>query len=123
MARTYTDYINKIALTVPDQFIDVKTGTVHSVSQKIQDQIEYHSNNDTLMHLVFSALNGYLHPKVVHGGTEEILIELMEIKKMLQHGYSPQNHSKLAPPLYNRSTGSIELDLKEVEDVLEAFGG
>ena len=43
MSKIYTDYINKTALTIPGNFIDVKTGESHIVSSKVQDQIEYHA--------------------------------------------------------------------------------
>ncbi|MDP4164310.1 MAG: hypothetical protein Q8898_14510 [Bacillota bacterium] len=81
MPRTFTDYLNKTAITLPDTFIDVRTGDSHIVSPKIQNQIEYHANNNTLIHLVLSALNSYLHPRSLKGDNEEILLELLEIKK------------------------------------------
>ena len=93
MSKIYTDYVNKTAITVPETYIDVKTGESHIVSSKIQDQIEYHAQNSTLIHLLFSALTTYLHPRVINGGTEEVLFELSEIKKILQQGTYIQNNS------------------------------
>ncbi|MBS4192718.1 hypothetical protein KHA94_21485 [Bacillus sp. FJAT-49705] len=123
MSRIYTDYINNIALTLPDRFIDVKTGDSLLVSSKIQEQIEYHANNNTLIHLLLSALNSYFHPKGVNGGTEEILFQLAEIKKMMQHGYPPINNFQGLAPLNNKQGSSNILDMKDLEDVLEVFGG
>ena len=122
MYRLYTDYINKTALTVPDEFIDVKTGESQMVSSKVREQIEYHADNQTLIHLVLSALNSYLHPKRINGDTREILNELSEIKQMLQNGYSTKNFLMSTfttqPPL-----NELDLDMKDVEDLLEDFGG
>ncbi|MEH7118001.1 hypothetical protein V7128_11350 [Neobacillus vireti] len=122
MSRLYTDYINKTALTVPDEFIDVKTGESHLVSSKVHEQIEYHAANQTLIHLVLSALNSYFHSNRVNGGTKEILNELSEIKQMLRNGYSGNNFLMSAfatqPPL-----NELDLDMKDIEDILEEFGG
>ncbi|MDE3838782.1 hypothetical protein C0966_05230 [Bacillus methanolicus] len=123
MVKTYTDYINKIAISIPDKFIDVKTGETHAVSQKLQEQIEYHANNSTLIHLVFSALDQYLKPKAANGVTEEILLELSEIKRMIENGYIPLNHSPQSFVSKNKDLTPKSVDLKEVEDILEAFGG
>ncbi|WP_034669647.1 hypothetical protein [Bacillus methanolicus] len=122
MFRIYTDNINKIAITVPERFTDVKTGNTHAVSPKIQEQIEYHAKNNTLIHLVFSALNSYLNQKITNGSTSEILNELAEIKKILEHGYIPVNHKPDSLLVENQNLPS-NVDLSEVEDVLEAFGG
>ncbi|WML50091.1 hypothetical protein RCG23_09725 [Neobacillus sp. PS3-34] len=122
MSRTFTDYLNKTAITLPDTFIDVKTGDSHLVSSKIQDQIEYHANNNTLIHLVLSALNNYLHPRSFNGVNEEILFELSEIKNMIQTGTFIKNNSPFLPRS-NPQKGSAELDLKDLEEVLDAFGG
>ncbi|PAE26369.1 hypothetical protein CHI10_03430 [Bacillus sp. 7894-2] len=118
--RTYTDYANKTALTLPDHFIDVKTGNSIKVSQKIQEQVDYHSNNNTLIHLVLSALNSYLHPK--NTNSDIILAEINEIKKMMQSGYVPVQKLAVKEKILHASIPD-EVDLKEVEDVLEAFGG
>lgn len=118
--RTYTDYANKTALTLPDDFIDVKTGNSIKVSQKILEQVDYHSNNNSLIHLVLSALNSYLHPKNMN--SEIILAEINEIKKMMQSGYVPDQTPAYKEMAFQGSKQD-EVDLKEVEDVLEAFGG
>ncbi len=124
MSKIYTDYDNKIAITVPDTFIDVKTGESHTVSTKLQEQIEYHAQNNTLIHLFFSALTTYLHPRTIKGGTEEILFELSEIKEMLQQGTYIQNHSNSLKSFHQKPIESLEgLELKELEEVLDAFGG
>ena len=120
MIRTYTDYVNKTALTIPDQFIDVKTGASVKVSKKLQEQVDYHSNNNTLIHLVLSALNSYLHPKNMN--SDIILSEIHEIKKMMQSGYAAGQTPAYKETVFHGSKQD-EVDLKEVEDVLEAFGG
>lgn len=124
MSNIHTDYVNKIAITVPETFIDVKTGDSHTVSTKIQEQIEYHAQNNTLNHLLFSALTAYLHPRTIKGGTEEILFELSEMRKILLQGTHIQNH--LYPPNHIKQK-PIEplkgLGIKELEEVLDAFGG
>lgn len=123
MSRIYTDYLNKIAITLPETFIDVKTGDSYNVSTKIHDQIEYHANNNTLIHLVLSALNSYLHPRSQNGGNEEILFELLEIKKMMQQGNFIKNSSSFLIQGNAPKKASVDLDLKDVEEVLDAFGG
>lgn len=124
MSRIYTDYINKTAITIPDKFIDVKTGESHTVSAKMQEQIDYHANNSTLMHLVFSALHSYLHPKQMYDrGTKEILFELTEIKKMMQQGFIPKHHPNHLYSSQPQHVAPVDLDIKEIEDVLDAFGG
>jgi hypothetical protein len=124
MSKIYTDYFNKTAITLPDKFIDVKTGESHTVSPKVQEQIEYHTKNSTLIHLVLSALNQYLNPRMVPGGTEEILVELSEIKKMLQEGIVKNESQGLIYPI-NQPEQSIDLDMdiKNLQKVLDAFGG
>jgi len=121
MSKMYTDYINKTALTVPDQFIDVKNGETLKVSTEINEQIEYHAENQTLIHLVLSALHHYIHSNRVNVGSEEILLELAEIKQMLQ-GYRP-NTSLSSSPIKKSQKDVTDLDMKEVEDILEVFGG
>ena len=122
MSKTYTDYINKTAITIPETYIDVKTGESHMVPSKIEDQIEYHAQNSTLIHLLFSALTTYLQPRVANGGTEEVLFELSEIKKMLQQGTYIQNSPKHFKGSHKKTNQSLKgLDLKELEEVLEAF--
>lgn len=124
MSRTYTDYINKTAITIPETYIDVKTGESHMVPSKIEDQIEYHAQNGTLVHLLFSALTTYLQPRVINEGTEEVLFELSEIKKMLQHGTYIQNSPRHFKGSHAKPNQSLKgLDIKELEEILEAFGG
>ncbi|WP_170169156.1 hypothetical protein [Mesobacillus subterraneus] len=124
MSNTYTDYENKIAITVPERYIDVKTGESYSVSPKIVDQIEYHAENSTLNHLVFAALHFYLNPRPsVNGGAGEILRQLADIKSILEHGVY-----QFKPAAQQRSnkeeTDAVKLlNIKDVEDILEAFGG
>jgi hypothetical protein len=123
MTEIYTDYINRTVLTLPDKFIDVKTGETYNVSPKMKEQIEYHTNNNTLIHLLLSALNSYLHPKVLNGGTQEILHELFEIKNMMQKGYIQKNNLQVSFPSNHRHPEPIDLEMKDIEDVLDAFGG
>ncbi|WP_433744451.1 hypothetical protein [Falsibacillus pallidus] len=122
MYRIYTDYINKTAITVPDEFIDVKTGESFPVSLKIRDQLEYHADNQTLIHLVLSALNSYLHPKRQDGSSKELLMELSEIKQMLQQGYFTSSPVKNKTVHHSQREQSA-LDMKDIEDILEEFGG
>lgn len=120
VSKTYTDFIKKIALTIPEQFIDVKTGNSYQVSEKMLEQIEYHANNSTLNHLVFSALHDYMKSKSTNVSTNLILKELSTIKKLIKQGNFSENH----PPKRQYPTRSKNsLDMDEVEDVLEAFGG
>ena len=124
MSKIHTDYVNKIAITVPEMYIDVKTGESHTVSTKVQNQIEYHAQNNTLNHLLFSALTTYLHPRTSGSKMEEILFELSQLKKMLQQGTYIQSPSYPSNTLQQKPIQpSSELDLKELEDVLDAFGG
>jgi hypothetical protein len=118
MSKTYTDYINQIALTIPERFIDVKTGESYSVSPKIHEQIEYHAENNTLIDLVFSALNSYLMSSKPHLASDDIFYELAEIKKLLENGYKPTQQ-----PPSKKETDPKDLDIREVEEILEAFGG
>ena len=121
MSKMYTDYINRTALTVPDQFIDVKSGETILVSTEIIEQIEYHSENQTLIHLVLSALHQYFQPNQTNKSSEEILLELAEIKQMLQ-GYPPISASTRLP-VKSVPQEIDDLDMKEVEDILDVFGG
>ena len=121
MSKMYTDYINRTALTVPDLFIDVKSGETISVSTEIFEQIEYHSENQTLIHLVLSALHQYLQPNQNNKSSEEILLQLAEIKQMLQ-GY-PSISARTRLPVKSAPQEIDDLDMKEVEDILEVFGG
>lgn len=122
MFRTYTDYVNKTAITIPDNFIDVRTGESIEVLPNIREQIEFHSNNSTLIHLVLTALNSYLQPRSTTNGNSLLLEEIREIKRMMEMGYIPRRSSQMGigrTPINDKSN----LDLNEVEDVLEAFGG
>lgn len=123
MSEIYTDYINKTAITLPETYIDVKTGESYPITSKIKEQIEYHANNNTLIHLVLSALNQYLHPRMVKGGSEEILYELLEIKKMMENGFTTKNESTFVSHPSNQQKNTMELDMDDLEEVLEAFGG
>lgn len=123
MAEIYTDYVNRTVLTLPDTFIDVKTGETMQVSQKILEQVEYHTDNNTLIHLLLSALNSYLHPKRTYGGSEEIMLQLSEIKNILQKGYIPKNNIQIPYPSNKRPNAPLELEMRDIEDVLDAFGG
>ncbi|MBX0359473.1 dehydrogenase [Halobacillus sp. Nhm2S1] len=122
MSNVYHDYFKETVLTIPDSFIDIKTGDQHAVSAEIKEEIAYHSENNTLNHLIFSALNHYFHKAAVSQpeGTNGVLSELLEIKRLLAGG----SYQKGNVPLSNKKTaGSQEMDLQEIEDLLEAFGG
>lgn len=121
VSKTYTDFLNKIAITIPDQFIDVKSGNSHQVSAKIQEQIEYHANNNTLQHLIFSALHDFMKPKSSNYQTNLILEELSTIKNLLQRENSPSIQKTKRQ--FTASESGSSLDLEEVENVLEYFGG
>jgi hypothetical protein len=122
MSKMYTDHMNQIAIAVPEQFIDVRTGESVMVSSKIQEQIDYHAYNGTLIHLVLSALNNYFHSKQTSGGSEEVLMELSEIKRMLQQGHFTRDpHAEV--PLNSSGQGPMDIDINEVEDILDVFGG
>ncbi len=98
MSKLYTDYINRTALSVPDQFIDVKSGEKVEVSSEVFEQIDYHADNQTLIHLVLSALHEYLHPRKMNGQSDDILLELAEIKEMLLQGYQPRGNTSSQIP-------------------------
>ncbi|MFS0877168.1 dehydrogenase [Solibacillus isronensis] len=121
MSKLYTDYSNQTALTVPSHFIDVKSGESHEVSTEIFDQIEYHTENQTLIHLVLSALTEYFHPTKKRELNEDILKELIEIKQMLHR--HPVDNAYVSIPKKKAQLKSTEVDLKEVDDILDDFGG
>lgn len=121
MSNTYTDYVNKIAITVPERYIDVKTGESYSVSPKIVDQIEYHADNSSLSHLVLSALHHYLNPK--SGGSVEILQQLADIRAILENGTYYIQPAVKTNTIKEETAAAKLLNMKEVEDILEAFGG
>lgn len=125
MTKTYTDYVNRIALSIPNQFIDVKTGSSMEVSSKIHEQLDYHASNSTLADLLLSALYEYLNPRSMaskKGANHEILQELSAIKKMIESGYTPAP-IKSVPHINRKSLNKGTIDMKEVDDILDAFGG
>lgn len=121
MSKLYTDYSNQTALTVPSHFTDVKSGETVEVSTEIFNQIEYHAENQTLNHLLLSALTEYFHPIKKRQSNEAILMELAEIKQMLQ-GYQ-LNNAYVSIPKKKAQPKSTGLDIKEVADILDVFGG
>ncbi|PFA67805.1 hypothetical protein CN378_09805 [Bacillus sp. AFS015802] len=124
MSEIYTDYTNKTSITIPDNFIEVKTGDTLTVSDYIQSQIEYHTANNTLSHLLFSALNHYFHSKhLKNDQTNEILKELTNIKKMIRdESFMQKEKSKDYTPGRHQEEAD-EWNMEEIEDLLEAFGG
>ncbi|MBN9654790.1 hypothetical protein J0K78_10985 [Halobacillus sp. GSS1] len=122
MSNVYHDYFKQTVLTIPDTFIDIKTGDQHAVLPEIKEEIAYHSENNTLTHLLFSALNDYFlkAPTSQQKGTNCVLSELQEIKRMLAAG-SFQERS--IPASIKKPPVSKEMDILEIEDLLEAFGG
>ena len=124
MSRIYTDYLNEPTLTIPDKFIDVKTGESIVITKTIHDQIKYHATNNTLKHLVFSALNHYLQPNsAINSGSPEILLELLEIKKLLKQGSVLGAKSQLNYNTTYKKNVSKDLNINDIDDVLDAFGG
>ncbi|CAM4000313.1 hypothetical protein [Mesobacillus thioparans] len=124
MSNTYTDYVNKVAITVPDRYIDVKTGESYSISPKVVEQIEYHAKNSSLSHLVLSALHHYLAPKpLLNGGSAEILQQLADIRSLLENGSFSMQPSIKTRAAKEQTDAAKLLDMKEVEDILDAFGG
>lgn len=124
MSNTYTDYVNKVAITVPDRYIDVKTGESYSISPKVVEQIEYHAENSSLSHLVLAALHHYLTPKpVLNGGSAEILQQLADIRSLLENGSFFMQPSVKTRAAKEQTDAAKLLDMKEVEDILDAFGG
>ncbi|WP_421378396.1 hypothetical protein ACOJQI_12890 [Bacillus salacetis] len=121
MGETYTDYVNKVAITVPEKYIDIKTGDTHTVSQLIQEQIEYHAHNHTLVHLVFSALDQYFKPAAKSGTNADILQELEAIKTMLQQGYVTASNVPVSTAKDQQAPKP--LNMRDLNDILEAFGG
>jgi hypothetical protein len=124
MSNTYTDYVNKVAITVPDRYIDVKTGESYSISPKVVEQIEYHAENNSLSHLVLAALHHYLTLKpAVNGGSAEILQQLADIRSILENGSFFIQPSVKSKGVKEQTEAAKLLDMKEVEDILDAFGG
>lgn len=122
MQKTYKDYFHQNVLTIPDTFIDVKTGDHQNVSPKILEEVKYHSENNTLNHLIFSALHDYFHkgatPQQV---PSDVLKELLEIKELLHSGKEIQIDSRSS--VSEKSRPLQERNMKEIAEVLEAFGG
>ncbi|MGA5688531.1 hypothetical protein [Cytobacillus pseudoceanisediminis] len=123
MSKTYTDYFNKTALTISESFIDVKTGSTIQISSRLKEQIEFHSKNQTLNHFILSALHSYLHTKTPAGNNDLILQEIAELRSLLLDG--SYAHNNAVKPVRSASLQKKKalLDLNEVEDVLDAFGG
>jgi len=122
MSKNYVDYTNQVIVTVPEHFINTITGDIQYVTPDIEEQLQYHTNNNTLSHLLFSALSYYVQNNsstVPQKDTSNIMNELLEIKRMIQ------NNSKVisTPATIKSDMDKKELNIKEVEDVLEAFGG
>ncbi|MYL72435.1 hypothetical protein GLW00_16435 [Halobacillus litoralis] len=122
MSNVYHDYFKQTVLTIPDTFIDIKTGDQHTVLPELKEEIAYHSENNTLNHLLFSALHHYFLKAQTsqQEGTNIVLTELQEIKRMLAAGSFQERRVTTSiekPPV------SKEMDILEIEDLLEAFGG
>ncbi len=123
MSKTYTDHFNKTAITLTDSFIDVKTGSSIPISPKVHEQIQYHAKNQTLNHLILSALHSYLHSRTAAAGSHDLILqEISELKMLVQSG-SFAIHSAPKPETSISYREKVALDLNEVENVLEAFGG
>lgn len=123
MSKTYTDYINKTALTINESFIDVKTGSTIQISSKVKEQIEYHSKNQTLSHFILSALHSYMHPRISAGNNDLILQEIAELRNLILDGSYALNNAAKPVPSASLQKKKALLDLNEVKDVLDAFGG
>ncbi|MEI2663784.1 hypothetical protein [Rossellomorea sp. LJF3] len=128
MPEKYADYFQDTILTIPDSFVNVKTGETKAITSKIKEQVAYHAKNNTLNHLVFSALHDYLHHakpvQVTVQSEHAILEELVELKRLLlQHG----NDSSKTLNEYNikspKEQNHASVGMKEIDDLLEAFGG
>ncbi|MCR8848748.1 hypothetical protein NQ095_10050 [Rossellomorea sp. SC111] len=128
MSKKYADYFQDTILTIPESFVNVKTGETKAITSKVQEQVAYHAKNNTLNHLVFSALHDYLHhskPVQVNRQSESaILDELLELKRLLLPNGNDSSKSlnectiKSPKELDHTSVG-----MKEIDDLLEAFGG
>lgn len=73
MAKPYTNTWINTPFSVPTHFIDVRTGETMPVPPIVMQQIRYHSENQTLLHLVFSALTHYLQSPRKQTNQEAIL--------------------------------------------------
>ena len=100
-----------------------KLGSHTTITQEIKEQLAYHTENNTLVHLIFSAFDAYFTSHKSHS-PHTILQELAEIKKMIAHKEFPvpvlPAHEKT---LSHSPSKSTSLNMQEVEDVLEAFSG
>jgi hypothetical protein len=131
MPKKYADYFQDTILTIPESFVNVKTGETKAITSKIKEQVAYHAKNNTLNHLVFSALHDYLHhskPVQVNMTSEHaILEELVELKRLLlQNGNDSNDFSKSLNESTLESRKEHEhttVGMKEIDDLLEAFGG
>ncbi|MGG4169886.1 hypothetical protein ABEW00_20780 [Rossellomorea vietnamensis] len=128
MSRKYSDYFQDTILTIPENFINVKTGETEAVTSKIHEQIAYHSKNNTLSHFIFSALHNYLHhSKTVQvnvASDHAILEELSNLKRLLlQNGYDASKSSNECTIMSRKKQDHTTVGLKEIDDLLEAFGG
>ncbi len=128
MPKKYTDYFQETILTIPENFINVKTGKTGAITSKVQEQISYHAKNNTLIHLVFSALHDYLHhskPVQINMASDHaILEELVELKRLLlQNGYDSTKGMKESTILNRKEHDHTSVGMKEIEELLEAFGG
>ncbi|MBM7553116.1 hypothetical protein [Thalassobacillus pellis] len=123
MEETYTDYVNKVAITLPEEYIDIKTGDARVVSEKIQEQLAYHAENNTLIHLLLSALEHYFKPGSTSGVNQAVLQELSAIKWMLQNGNVTVGHSGRQSFQVGERKQVKGVDLEEVAEVIEAYGG
>lgn len=123
MPHTYRDYFNETVVTIPEKYIDVRTGHAQAVDADVMKELAYHAENNTLQHFLLSALHQYLSAPAAGrtSGGDPVLEELRTIKEMLTKGAFPSGASSITsvPPL----AGSAFIDQKEIEDMLEAFGG
>ena len=128
MSKKYADYFQDTILTIPESFVNVKTGETKNITSKVQEQVAYHAKNNTLNHLVFSALHDYLHhskPVQVNRQSDHaILEELLELKRLLlQNGNDSSNSLKECTIDSRNEHDHTSVRWKEIDDLLEAFGG
>jgi len=123
MSWKYSDYLNETVLSIPDKFINVKTGESQYIIQRVHEQLAYHSQNNTLIYLILSALDDYLQPQTSRdAGAEKILTELVEIKKLILNR-STTNHSIINTNSISKPPRQSNLRLQDIEELIEAFGG
>ena len=128
MPKKYADYFQDTILTIPESFVNVKTGETKAITSKVVEQVAYHAKNNTLNHLVFSALHDYLHhvkPVEVHRPSEHaILEELLELKRLLlQNGNDSSKNLNEYTIKSPKEQDHTFVGMKEIDDLLEAFGG